>query len=190
MYISGEGLTSILQNHGENLVGVEIGVCRGETSKYWLDTCKNIYWLVGVDPWEAYPEITQEQLDAFFRCAQNNLKEHRKSGRSFLQRLYSAQAAKFFSDHTFDFCFIDGEHTYEAVLQDSEIWYPKVKYGGIFAGHDWGKRGVVDAINKFREQHGITEPIHRVKNSAWYFYKPEGCNGRENQKEEKNQVPV
>jgi hypothetical protein len=172
MYISGEGLTSVLQGHGDNLIGVEIGVCRGETSKYWLDNCANISWLIGVDPWKEYPEMTQEQLDGFFRCAQDNLKDHIKSGRSLLQRMFSEQAAKYVPDGSLDFIFVDGNHTYPAVLLDMRTWYPKVKTGGIITGHDWGKRGVVDAVNKFREEMGITEPIHRAKNSAWYFYKP------------------
>jgi len=35
-----------------------------------------------------------------------------------------------------DFLFIDGDHTYEGVLQDFEMYSPLVKRGGIIAFHD------------------------------------------------------
>ena len=34
------------------------------------------------------------------------------------------------------FVFIDGDHSYEAVKKDFEIWYPKVMMGGTMAFHD------------------------------------------------------
>jgi len=41
----------------------------------------------------------------------------------------------------FDFVFIDADHTYESVKKDILAWYPKVKKGGIIAGHNYFVEG-------------------------------------------------
>lgn len=38
----------------------------------------------------------------------------------------------------FDMIFIDAMHVYESVKQDIELWWPRVKSGGIIAFHDYG----------------------------------------------------
>lgn len=32
---------------------------------------------------------------------------------------------------------IDGDHRYDAVRKDLDLWVPKVRDGGLIAGHDW-----------------------------------------------------
>jgi beta-1,4-mannosyl-glycoprotein beta-1,4-N-acetylglucosaminyltransferase len=51
-----------------------------------------------------------------------------------------------FSDGYFDFVFIDADHAYESVLQDIQDWWPKVKRGGLLAGHDCQWKPVADAL--------------------------------------------
>ena len=53
-----------------------------------------------------------------------------------------------FEDEYFDFVFIDADHKYESVKQDIEDWYPKVRKGGILAGHDYAQ-----------SQHGIRKAV-------------------------------
>merc|ERR1712039_359511 len=36
-----------------------------------------------------------------------------------------------------DFVFVDGPHTYRNVRNDLELWVPRVRPGGIIAGHDF-----------------------------------------------------
>lgn len=48
----------------------------------------------------------------------------------------SETAASIFRDDILDFVFIDADHLYESIKQDIELWLPKVKKGGILAGHD------------------------------------------------------
>ena len=36
-----------------------------------------------------------------------------------------------------DAIYIDANHTYEAAKQDIELWYPKVRKGGMICGHDY-----------------------------------------------------
>lgn len=48
----------------------------------------------------------------------------------------SWEAAENFENESCDFIFIDADHSYESVKKDILAWYPKLKPGGSFAGHD------------------------------------------------------
>jgi len=39
-------------------------------------------------------------------------------------------------NHKIDFLFIDGDHSYNSVKEDFELWFPKLITGGIIAFHD------------------------------------------------------
>jgi hypothetical protein len=66
-------------------------------------------------------------------------------------RMPSTSAARIFEDNSIDFCFIDADHAYEAVKEDLHSWYPKIRPGGLIAGHDYGGAdpGVKRAVDEF-----------------------------------------
>lgn len=76
----------------------------------------------------------------------------------------SAEAAIHVEDESLFACYIDGLHTYDGVLRDVRAWKPKVRKGGILAGHDYGAPGTdgvklaVDEVLGVRhvKQHGST----------------------------------
>ena len=64
--------------------------------------------------------------------------------------MLSSEAHIEIPDESLDFCFIDGNHSYEFVKEDIELYLPKVKKGGLFGWHDYGhvKGGVEEAVNE------------------------------------------
>jgi predicted O-methyltransferase YrrM len=50
----------------------------------------------------------------------------------------SVEMASTYEDDSLDFVFLDGDHRYECVKADIQAWLPKMKVGGILAGHDYG----------------------------------------------------
>jgi cephalosporin hydroxylase len=69
-----------------------------------------------------------------------------------------------FSDQSQDFIFIDAEHTHEQVRNDMHAWWPKVKKGGVLAGHDWGREypGVEKAVVEFIQHERLSHADLRV----------------------------
>ena len=50
--------------------------------------------------------------------------------RAVMVRGSSQVVSEMFEDDCFDFVYIDANHAYDFVIQDIELWYPKVKKGG------------------------------------------------------------
>jgi hypothetical protein len=65
----------------------------------------------------------------------NNIKGY--EDRAVMIRSNSKQAVELFNDESLDFVFIDANHAYDFVVEDIELWYPKVKSGGYLCGHDY-----------------------------------------------------
>lgn len=61
----------------------------------------------------------------------------------------STEVHKHIADEALSFCYIDGDHFNPVVKQDLDNYWPKVKNGGIFAGHDysWQFPDVVKEVN-------------------------------------------
>lgn len=66
----------------------------------------------------------------------------------------SVNAAGHFEDSSLDGVFIDAAHDYESVVKDVAAWWPKVKPGGIFAGHDYPCDDVKRAVDEHAAANG------------------------------------
>ncbi|CAJ1337363.1 unnamed protein product, partial [Effrenium voratum] len=60
-----------------------------------------------------------------------------RSGRAEVLHLESSQAAAQMADGELDFVYLDARHDFAGVVADIHAWWPKVRLGGIFAGHDF-----------------------------------------------------
>jgi hypothetical protein len=75
--------------------------------------------------------------------------------------------ALFYPNESIDFCFLDASHTYEETLELLHLYLPKIRPGGILAGHDFGEpaypgieRAVKDMFGRDFEVLG-TSFVHR-----------------------------
>jgi hypothetical protein len=55
-----------------------------------------------------------------------------------------------YNDNYFDMIYVDADHSYNAVLNDLELSYKKIKNTGILSGHDYVKNTEIElAVNHF-----------------------------------------
>jgi hypothetical protein len=136
-------------------VGVEIGVHRGHYSEVLL-TYSQLSLLYSIDPWAVnYTKLKWLNMSQE-TCHRETVARLRRFGdRSHILRFPSLQAARLFDDHSLDFVFVDGDHSYKAIKFDLALWGPKVKQGGIFAGHDYDPKfpGVIKAVTEYSQRH-------------------------------------
>ena len=120
---------------GGNLTGAAIGISFGYGEEYVLENV-SLKKLFMIDPYTHYdfsamtPELWEEQY--------NHAKE--KFGglqNADLWRVSSEAASRLIADGSLDFVYIDGNHFYPAVKKDIELWWPKVRVGGVMGGHDY-----------------------------------------------------
>lgn len=141
--------------------GVEIGVREGSFSEIILEFSR-LEALYSVDPWKEFNKnvyqdssnVAQKEQDARYAKTLGRLKKF--GTRSEVFRMTSEEAVLPFSGSSLDFIYIDANHSYEGCKRDIEIWWPKLKQGGIFAGHDYcngtypqGVFGVKKAVDEF-----------------------------------------
>lgn len=90
-------------------------------------------------------------------------REHYR-GITYLMQMYFNEAVQHFDDESIDLLHVDGLHTYEAVKEDFETWYPKVRPGGIILFHDIEARmkdyGVWKFWGELEAQHETFNFLH------------------------------
>jgi len=168
--ISGRGLLEVIKSLEGKLVGVEIGVCNGVTSELFAKEIDNIEKIYAVDNYPSFVDwdgtrVTEErQAETMRRC------KERLSKYPNIEFVYksSEEFAPTIQDNSLDFIFIDGDHSYNATLKDLINYWPKVKTGSVFAGHDINLSTVSDALKEFFKGE---KNIRMVENNAWYIIK-------------------
>ena len=135
------GLLELIKNHiGPESVGAEIGSFRGVSSELFALHCQKLYC---IDPFLiGDPEIDRHLQDAkthFVQMADGY------SNIIFYEET-SVSAADRFSNESLDFVYIDAMHDYANVKQDILTWAPKLKKGGLLAGHGHNYSDVARAV--------------------------------------------
>ncbi|CAJ1379483.1 unnamed protein product [Effrenium voratum] len=74
-----------------------------------------------------------------------------------------------------DLVFVDGAHDYESVLQDLKAWWPKLRAGGIMAGHDFSMSfpGLMRAVLEFVSMLPTRTEVYLDTDYSFWFFKPD-----------------
>ena len=164
---SRDEIPTLLNTRGLVGRGAEIGVKTGRFSDHILRNWRGEQ-LISIDPWrevdwDEYVDRSNVSQDEQERCYQETVARLEPyAARSQIWRMTSVEAAAHVPDGSLDFAYIDARHDYASVLEDLEAWFPKVKPGGILAGHDYvdgmlvqGDFGVKSAVDEFFGARGI-----------------------------------
>lgn len=168
---------------------VEVGTHRGVFAEE-LCRIRDGGVLYCIDPWVPYP---QDEFLADKGATRNHdlvaakalLKPYIASGRCHLHRMTSLAAADVCPERKLCLAYIDADHRYEEAAADIAAWWPKVRPGGILAGHDFicpGETcndGVQRAVLEFMADTGLDVqlvPENGPKTAgfawSWYVEKP------------------
>lgn len=133
--------SSVFHSILKDLTGVyvEIGTCWGGFTE-WLKHHTAATTIITIDPYrkftsgyeDALNEMSQAEMDKKFSIVVSRLLPLG----ILMMRETSYKASKAFKDQSLSFCYIDGNHSYSAVLVDLTVWWPKIKSGGYLCGDD------------------------------------------------------
>ena len=134
---------------------VEVGVASGCFTEQILATWPTCSRLFAVDCWGAFDgnHITDEDQEQRFKQVVEKFASH---SNVTIVRKYSREAAVDMPNESVDFIYIDADHSHAAALLDLQSWLPKLRRGGIMAGHDYYDGcGVKSAVAEFCAENGI-----------------------------------
>jgi len=151
----------MLERLPKNCVCAEIGVWKGEFSREIFEVIEPRK-LHLIDPWAfdpAFPDrwyggkkaTSQADMDAIWAAVTAQFQEHPNV---LVHRKRSTDAALCFPDGHFRWVYIDGDHSYEAVLNDLRAWSPKIKKDGFIVGDDFNWR---DELGQFSVRRAVVQ---------------------------------
>jgi len=148
---------------------VEVGSWKGKSLAFLcvesLNKSKN-FNIYSVDIWEDKKELNKtEHTNNIFNIFLENIAPIKQSINVI--RNTSVNASRTFCDSSIDFVFIDASHEYEDVKDDINAWLPKIKPGGIIAGHDYNSHDNNQVNIAVNEIFG-NKVLSIMNQSVWY----------------------
>lgn len=143
---------------------IEIGCLCGESSIIAATFCKKVYCIdiwcdsyFGTEPDEFDPENVFDILASWY----SNITKMKGS---------SAEHVGKFEDGSADIIYLDSHKAVETIEGDIRGYWPKLKVGGYFCGHDYGKDGA-DANVKLCVDRMLGVPDHIFGDTSWLVKK-------------------
>ena len=143
---------------GGNDIAVEVGSYKGRSIAYLAQRLAR-QGKHGVALWavDSFKDAKREELSAnLIRCGCERVR---------ILEADSAASAAGFNSESVTFAYIDAAHDYESVKRDIAAWLPKIKSGGILAGHDAQSPGVQKAVKELLPNAEFYLPV-------WMYRKP------------------
>jgi hypothetical protein len=177
----------LLETLPRQSVGAELGVWRGDFSAFALELVAPAR-LHLVDPWRFSrdPRLSsalygglvarsQADMDVIYQQVLARFDHEIRTGVVQVHRARSDEAAARFEDSSFDWVYVDGDHSYDGILDDLGRYWPKVRPGGRLCGDDythvtaWWGDGVKRAVEDFGSRECLAVDL-RV--DQWEILKP------------------
>lgn len=150
--------------------GVEVGVQRGDFADVIAQGWTGTMYLV--DPWKQVTAfLYPDDHDENYRYVRE-----RFSGMDRIKpmRSLSVEAAATFADGSLDWVYLDADHAYDSIKADLRAWWPKVRIGGMFCGHDYFTDegfDVVRAVDEFAAEKSLNLQLIEDWPPSWLFQK-------------------
>ena len=155
----------------------EVGVKDGGFFQTILSPAVNI--AIAIDVWDEFSSKSQNDIgrtrDALKDSHKAFCQKYQDDKRVIIIKKQSSRAYLEIPDESLDFVYLDADHTYDAVRGDIENFYPKIKKGGVLAGHDYFNYtfkgipfGVVRAVNEFTSRNNLF--LHTTKEMKFKSY--------------------
>jgi len=146
---------------------LEIGSLHGGTLWHWIRYAAPYALIMSFDrlvvPQDSRYEQQKAGHDGIWQSWADNGK-HVSVFNTFSQGSVALEIANTIAP--FDFIFVDGDHTYNGVKRDFELYWPMVAKGGVMAFHDIYRRTQIDEVWRLWDEiklSGIaTHELHSV----------------------------
>ncbi len=139
---------------------VEVGVYEGKSFSYLvveaINAGKDIE-MTAVDSFTFHDEHQNKNILEVFK---DNMAPVSDKYKIVIGQSWDCATA--FEDKSLDFCFLDADHVYTSFKRDLLAWLPKMKPGGIIAGHDYCDPRYYD-----NEHPGVAEVVHEIFGDDW-----------------------
>lgn len=175
-------LYKLLEYYSLPKVAAEIGVAEGYFSRNMLEWDLDLLYCV--DNWGHIPDVKGDGNQPEIWHSKNEAAALKRvqpwidQNKCVVLKGLSRHMAKRVPDRVLGLLYLDGNHSFEGVTEDLQIWYDKVVPGGIVAGHDFlnDAYGVQDAVFTFSAR--IGETVHLInenkpEDAGFWFRKKE-----------------
>ena len=128
--------------------GMEVGVAGGRYSEHFLKEMKQKSTPEHTYTWTMVEPFPNQALDKRYNYSdasgewqEKGLLENIKH--DFFKKLSLDQAGLIdrIDNESYDFIYLDGDHSYEGVKAEMPLFWAKVRPGGVLAGHDYCNHG-------------------------------------------------
>ena len=163
------GLKELIKHLPDDIVMGEIGCFEGDSTRLFLESgkVKSLYcidaWTSGYDDTDGASRLDLSVVEKTFNAnIMDNFDNVTKC------KGWSYDMVKQFDDGFFDVLYIDGNHQYDALVNDINLYLPKIKSTGIISGHDYyndSNRRPKDAVDSV-----FGNPDMRFVDTSWLVF--------------------
>lgn len=178
-----ELMTTVKEHLGDIDTAVEVGTYQGQFASVMIDRLEpNKFY--AVDPLKLFPGMnsnpghefgSQQSLDRLAGKVKHRLEIQGHT----LIRDVSEKASQQFDDSSLDVVYLDADHSFTGCSSDIDYWFPKVREGGILAGHDYCNGnpakghvyGVIQAVAQLVDEYQLDLFVTSDPYPSWMIVK-------------------